>query len=737
MIKTMPHAPARMIAILASFLLLPAARAAVSDSPAARIQSPLPAPTAAVPAPLRAPELRTLLAAPADRTALIFRLYQADRGNMTRTFSLPWSTWGRARLNGFYESWRAALERIDLSKLDPSSRAALEKIRSGIDEDRGRIAEQIRREREIEPLVPFAPLLSGLEESRRKFEAVDPASAASRLARAMRAIDGLSAGLRGGTVKPVQPAAGQAADAITSLRTQLKNWFEFYNGYDPLFSWWMAPTYRDTDQALAAYAAALRSSPAAATEGMPPVGQPSSGGEAAVPTADAPDIAALLNAPLSEMVPILQRYQTDLASFRRPAQRGEGPLSPAPALPAGRKDFLKSWRAALARLDFRPLSLDGQIDFLLLRNSVDIEIRKMESLERRPAAEPLRPADAGGIPGRPIGREALLLELAGEMISYSPEELVAIAGKEYAWCEAEMKKAAAEMGFGEDWKKALEAVKGRYVAPGNQPGLIRALAVEAIEYLRANDLLTLPPVAAETWRMEMMSPERQLVNPYFTGGEVISVSFPTNTMSYEAKLQSLRSNNPHFCRATVHHELIPGHHLAGYMNARFSTQRRPFGTAFWGEGWPLYWEMTLYDKGFVKTPEDRVGFLFWRMHRCARIVFSLSFHLGAMTAPQCVDYLVEKVGHERSAAEAEVRRSFEGGYGPLYQAAYMVGGLQIRSLRREFVDSGRMSERTFHDAILRGGSMPIVMVRALLAGTKLTSARIPDWDFYGLHPAKR
>ena len=51
--------------------------------------------------------------------------------------------------------------------------------------------------------------------------------------------------------------------------------------------------------------------------------------------------------------------------------------------------------------------------------------------------------------------------------------------------------------------------------------------------------------------------------------------------------------------------------------------------------------------------------LFWRMHRCARIIFSLSFHLGKMTPQECIDFLVDKVGHERDNATAEVRRSFK------------------------------------------------------------------------------
>ena len=40
-----------------------------------------------------------------------------------------------------------------------------------------------------------------------------------------------------------------------------------------------------------------------------------------------------------------------------------------------------------------------------------------------------------------------------------PEELVDLANKEFAWCEAEMKKASRELGYGDDWKKALEFVK--------------------------------------------------------------------------------------------------------------------------------------------------------------------------------------------------------------------------------------------------------------------------------------
>jgi len=333
--------------------------------------------------------------------------------------------------------------------------------------------------------------------------------------------------------------------------------------------------------------------------------------------------------------------------------------------------------------------------------------------------------------GRPIGREALLADLAYEMIPYTPEELVAIAKREFAWCEVEMRKASREMGLGDDWKAALERVKSEHVAPGRQPNLIRDLAREAIAFVEKHDLVSIPPLARDIWRMEMMSPERQKESPFFLGGEVILVSYPTDTMDQEDKLMSMRGNNIHFSRATVFHELIPGHHLQGFMNERYNPQRRAFATPFWTEGEALYWEMLFWDLGFPQSPEDRIGMLFWRMHRAARIIFSLSFHLGTMTPQECIDFLVDRVGHERANATAEVRRSFAGNYSPLYQVAYMIGALQFRALHRELVDSARMTNREFHDAILKGGCMPVEMVRAMLTKQPLTRDYAPQWKFAG------
>lgn len=343
----------------------------------------------------------------------------------------------------------------------------------------------------------------------------------------------------------------------------------------------------------------------------------------------------------------------------------------------------------------------------------------------------MHPDEEDEIIGEPIGRDGLLVELEAEMIPYTPEELLTIADEKYAWCEKEMKKASAELGFKDDWKAALRHVQGIYVEPGKQPSLVKQLIVEATEYVKHNDLVTVPKTAENTWRMFMMSPKDQKTNPFFLGGPSITVSYPTAGMSHEDKLMSMRGNGPHLSHATAFHEMIPGHHLQIFMAQRHRPYRGLFDTPFYVEGWAMYWELVFWDRGdFFASAEDRIGTLFWRMHRCARILFSLKFHLGQLTPQECIDLLVDMVGHERATAEGEVRRSLNGNYSPLYQAGYFLGAMQLYALRQEVLSSKALGEKEFHDRVLKANQMPIELLRALLLKKELSRDYKTQWRFY-------
>ena len=594
--------------------------------------------------------------------------YVSDRGSLARSYPVESSPARTARFRQFYGEWLAMIGKMNFDAMSHEGKVDYVLFRTRLESDLQELELQAKAQAEIDPLLPFAPTIIALAEARRQMKPIDSQQVAAQITELTRQVEAarrsVEGSLRAEPGKIKRTVGNRAAAAVASLRGVLRQWYGYYNGYDPLFTWWMEEPYKALDQALGSYGSYLTERVAGLRAGEP-------------------------GATMAQAGPPMPGGANAGRGGAGGGQRGGG--NPG----GGNFGGGGAGRPATART-----------------------------------------GDYSDIIGDPIGREALLAALASEMIPYTPEELIAIARKELDWCENELKKASREMGFGDDWHKAMEAVKNKYVPPGKQTDLIRDLALEAIEYLEKNDLVTIPPLARESWRMEMMTPERQLVNPFFTGGEVISVSYPTNTMSHEAKMMSMRGNNPHFSRATVQHELIPGHHLQIFMAQRYKTYRGLFSTPFLTEGWALYWELLLWDRGFAKTPEDKIGMLFWRSHRCARIIFSLGFHLGTMTPQQCIDLLVQRVGHEPENAAGEVRRSFAGSYAPLYQAAYLLGGMQIYALNKELVGTGKMTPRAFHDAILRENRIPIEMMRATLTKQPLTRDFKTSWKFYGPAPAQ-
>jgi uncharacterized protein (DUF885 family) len=588
------------------------------------------------------PVLAPLIGHPGSELADVVDRFATDRTVLNRRYDADDSPDQRRRMRALYTGWQARLTEVDFAKLSQEGRVDYVLLARFLRHQLALLDRRDKMRAAEAPLLPFADTLLALQDARRSLATVDPPAAARVLAQATRTIDSLRAlfepPTRIDSARVTKTVANRAADDLDDVRAVVGQWFRYYDGYDPVFSWWVKDPCRKVDEALTKYARTLRER----VVGM----KPSDGG------------------------------------------RGTGGGGGGGGGGCGGGD-------------------------------------------RAPASD----VNTGPIVGEPIGADGLKEDLDYEMIPYTPDELIAIAKREYAFSLAEIKKAARAMGLGDDWKAALEKVKNTYVEPGRQTDLVRDLARQAEAFFDKHDWVTIPPLAREDWRMEMIPPERQRVSPFFLGGETIQVSYPTADMSDAEKLMSMRGNNPHFSHATVFHELNPGHHLQSFMSARYNSQRRLFSTPFWNEGQSLYWEMFLWDHGFQATPEDRVGALFWRMHRSARIIFSLNFHLGKMTPDQAIQFLVDTVGFERANAEGEVRRSFGGAYSPLYQAAYMIGGLQLRALHVELVDTHKMTEREFHDAVLQGGPMPIAMVRARLEKLVLTREGAAPWRFADHLPA--
>ncbi len=556
------------------------------------------------------------------------RRYLADEAAIERRYPVEYSPRRIERLTSFYRGWQKRLAALDFEAVNHEGQIDYVSLSNRIAYSLEMLRLEAERAVQIAELVPFADAIRELQEQRFDRVRVEPRVAAATIhdlaEQVAELTEGLTAdggedegvvgsgenGAREDTTSDAEEVSAvvafRAARHTEHLAGVLESYNTFYDGYDPIYSWWVREPYGRLQEGLAAYVAAL------------------------------------------------DEHLVGIVEDETPPVVGD------PVLAAGLEAYL------------------------------DVA-----------------------------------------MIPYSPEELIEIGEAEFEWIVNEFRNVAASMGYGDDWKAALEHTKQLAPPPGEKPWAIFEIAEYSEAFLEELDAITVPDLALEVWRLAMQTPEAQLVNPFFTGGETTRVSYPTDGMAHEDKLMSMRGNTPHFNFATVHHELIPGHHLQGFMGSRFNNHRSRMGwNPFWGEGWALYWELRLWEHGFPRNDPDKIGMLFWRLHRAARIVFSLNFQLGRWTPQEAIDFLIEEVGHEPANAEAEVRRTAQAH--PLYQIAYMIGGLQFRALHRELVESGQMTERGFHDAVLQGGSMPVELVRARLTGQPLTRDFESSWRFYDL-----
>lgn len=312
------------------------------------------------------------------------------------------------------QSYLDELKRLDFNSFSIHGKVDYVLLKNKIERNQDALSKQQANYARIAQYLPFASTVYSFEQKRRRGTTVDGEQIAGQLHQATLDLQKISKVLSAEKELDAELATYLEA-TIKDLKSRLQSAYMFYNGYDPLFTWWVPEPYKALDKELDNYAGLVRSKS---------------------------------NAKVFD--------------------------------------------------------------------------------------------DGSNIGGKPIGRVEMTKQLLDEMIPYSPDELLRLAEQEFAWCEAELLKASREMGFGDDWRAAQEQVKNTYVPPGKQPEMIIKLNQDALDFINERDLLTMPDLAHETWGMVMMSPEQQLVSPFFLGGRNIMIAYPTHEMSHERKLMSMR-----------------------------------------------------------------------------------------------------------------------------------------------------------------------------------------------------
>src|SRR3989442_220382 len=239
----------------------------------------------------------------------VIESYNTDRGSLSRTYPDALSPARRVRFKQFYERWLDTLPKLDFDAMGPDGRIDYLLFKNHLDHELRQLDLQAKQLAEIEPFIPFAKTVFELEETRRRMEPINSTKTAALLTDIAKQVGdvrralgsgpaGTSQGddsvdskattdVEGKTEKPAplkvkKNVANRAALTITNLRNTLKSWFDYYNGYDPIFTWWVAEPYKSVDQALQNYAsfmsekgAGVRAveTPLTAADGRPATGR--------------------------------------------------------------------------------------------------------------------------------------------------------------------------------------------------------------------------------------------------------------------------------------------------------------------------------------------------------------------------------------------------------------------------------------------------------------------------------
>jgi hypothetical protein len=274
---------------------------------------------------------------------------------------------------------------------------------------------------------------------------------------------------------------------------------------------------------------------------------------------------------------------------------------------------------------------------------------------------------------------------------------------------------------GSNWHKLADQMDDRHPEPGHIIDAYRQASARVHELLLRDSLITIPPGE----RLTFVPTPPQLRETYAWGGYgglatlrdtiVTGRFFVTDvvpSMSAEEVRQKLRTQSNGWISVIALHEGYPGHHLqAVYTRRNPSRVRRMGGNTYYGEGWALFAEHWMARAGlFTDNPDGQLAQLQMRLWRTARVIIDPSLHTGEMTYAQAVQFFVDEVGLERTAAEAEVNRFTTW---PTQAPSYIVGWLEIERLERDVKAAlgPRFREKDFVEKVLEAGPLPLALLR--------------------------
>jgi uncharacterized protein (DUF885 family) len=312
-----------------------------------------------------------------------------------------------------------------------------------------------------------------------------------------------------------------------------------------------------------------------------------------------------------------------------------------------------------------------------------------------------------------------------EALDFDARSLREMGQAEYDRLDAEMRALCRDARGTDDWRAVLHEANEDH--PPTEEAMRRAYAdwtEKSRVFLAQTGLVTLPD--GETCSVD---PSPVFTRPLiavasYSGPPAFSdrraghffVPIAPEGTSEEDIQKRLASNSYSSIPTTTVHEAYPGHHWhITWSKIHAPKLRLVLSTPFFSEGWALYAERAMRERGFFEDPIQELQHLEATIFRAARIVVDTGLHMGEMDYEQGVEFMTSKTPLTEPTARAEVGRYCSW---PTQASSYLTGCLEILRIRQRFFDArgyGNVAARDvpieivrdFHDRICASGRMPV------------------------------
>jgi uncharacterized protein (DUF885 family) len=312
-----------------------------------------------------------------------------------------------------------------------------------------------------------------------------------------------------------------------------------------------------------------------------------------------------------------------------------------------------------------------------------------------------------------------------ENLDHDVNSLREVGRREYDRLDAEMREVALRIRGTEDWRSVLEeANEDRPRSEEVMRDAYEVWTARARDFLAETGLVTLPEgerclvEPSPVFQRPLIGVASYIAPPAFSDSVTghFFVPFAPDGASEEEKQERLKSNSNGGIPTTSVHEAYPGHHWHLVMRRLHAGRvRRVYGTPYFTEGWALYAERVMRERGFFREPIHELYHLEATIFRAARIIVDTSLHLGEMSYEEAVAFMSTKAALPEATARVEVARYC---WWPTQASAYLTGCLEILRIRDRWLEKRGLGDvpkrdleastlREFHDALAVSGSLPL------------------------------